>query len=112
MQELSTKNVSIGVVGVDREFQIIENDALEAHFDLAMAEVRVLVLLGLRECRCALCRRDVRRVVSGAWDSRSLVRIPTTGRKQRGGGSRGSDNDRCHHCRRVSGADLIGTMRV
>ena len=38
---------------MDREFQIIENDALETHFDLAMAEVRVLVLLGLRECRCA-----------------------------------------------------------
>ena len=39
---------------MDREFQIIENDALESHFDLAMAEVRVLVLLGLREL-ASLC---------------------------------------------------------
>lgn len=38
MQELSTKNVSIGVVGADREFEIIENDSLEPFFTLAMAE--------------------------------------------------------------------------
>lgn len=38
MQELSTKNVSIGVVGSDRSFEIIENDSLEPFFTLAMAE--------------------------------------------------------------------------
>jgi hypothetical protein len=36
--ELSTKNVSIGVVGVDRKFEIIENDALQAMFDEAIVE--------------------------------------------------------------------------
>jgi hypothetical protein len=40
VQELSTKNVSIGVVGVDRKFEIIENDALQAMFDEAIVEVR------------------------------------------------------------------------
>ena len=38
MQELSTKNVSIGVVGADRKFEIIENEDLETLFALAMAE--------------------------------------------------------------------------
>lgn len=36
--ELSTKNVSIGVVGRDREFQVIENDDLEPAFTAALAD--------------------------------------------------------------------------